>query len=159
MATVGRRRSITSSLGRPSRDQSLAAPPDKALDKARDKTLSKSASTSALSVGSDTPADSHDGALDRLRSGNSDDGRSDSSSNNHKRRLSGLFKRRKRSGTAKAGDSRDDLSQLDPADAPALPADSWRPGAEPRNYSDDSLGLHKSVASSLLASDSDSEPS
>lgn len=151
MATVGRRRSITSSLGRSSRDQSLAAPPDKAL--------SKSASTSALSVGSDAPGDTHDGALDRLRSRNSDDGRSDSSSNNHKRRLSGLFKRKKRSGTAKGGDSRDDLSQLDPADAPALPADIRRPSAEPRSYSDDSLGLHKSVASSLLTEDSDSETS
>lgn len=146
MATVGRRRSITSALGRSSRDQSLAAPADKAL--------SKSASTSALSVGSDAPGDSHDGALDRLRSRNSDDGRSDSSGN-HKRRLSGLFKRKKR--TARDGGSRDDVSQIDPAETPALPAGSRRPSAEPRNHSDDSLGLHKSVASSLLTEDSDSE--
>lgn len=153
MATVGRRRSITSSLGRSSRDQSLAAPADK--------TLSKSASASALSVSSDAPGDAHDGALDRLKSRNSDDGRSDSSSN-HKRRLSGLFKRKKQR-TARDGGSRDDLLQMDPADsagaAPAgLPADIRRPDAAPRNHSDDSLGLHKSVASSLLTEDSDSEP-
>ena len=142
MATVGRRRSITSSLGRSSRDQSLAAPADKAL--------SKSASTSALSVGSDAPGDSHDGPLDRLRSRNSDDGRSDSSSNNH-RRLSGLFKRKK----GRTKDSRDDLSQADPAES--FPADIRRPSADARSHSDDSLGLHKSVASSLLTEDSDSE--
>ncbi|KAF2629370.1 hypothetical protein BU25DRAFT_438876 [Macroventuria anomochaeta] len=147
MATAGRRRSITSSLGRSSRDRSLAAPADKAL--------SKSASASALSVGSDGPVDAHDGALDRLRSRHSDDGRSDSSSNNnHHRRLSGLFKRKKRSKDS----SRDDLSQMDPAEtAAALPADIRRPSAEPLNHSDDSLGLHKSVASSLLTEDSDSE--
>lgn len=154
MATVGRRRSITSSLGRSSREQSLAAPADK--------TLPKSVSTSALSVGSDGLGESHDGALDRLRSRNSDDGRSDSSSN-HKRRLSGLFKRKKHS-TKGGSSSRDDLSQLDLADsaaaaaAAALPADIRRPSSAPRNHSDDSLGLHKSVASSLLTEDSDSEP-
>jgi hypothetical protein len=142
MATVGRRRSITSSLGRSSRDQSLAAPADKAL--------SKSASASALSVGSEAPGDSHDGSLDRLRSRNSDDGRSDSSSN-HRRRLSGLFKRKK----ARGKDSRDDLLQLDPDES--FPADIRRPSADARNHSDDSLGLHKSVASSLLTEDSDSE--
>lgn len=147
MATVGRRRSITSSLGRSSRDQSLAAPADKAL--------SKSASASALSVGSDAPGDSHDGAFDRLRTRNSDDGRSDSSSNHH-RRLSGLFKRKK----GRRKDSRDDVSQADPMDyaaADTLPADLRRPSADARNHSDDSLGLHKSVASSLLTEDSDSE--
>lgn len=139
MATVGRRRSIASSLGRSSRDQSLAAPQDRAL--------SKSPSTSALSVGSDAPGDSHDGALDRLRSRASDDGRSDSSGNNHKRRLSGLFKRRKASA-AHNGDSRDDVSQV---------SQVARPSAEPRNYSDDSLGMHKSLSSSLLTQDSDSD--
>lgn len=151
MATVGRRRSITSSLGRSSREQSLAAPADKSL--------SKSVSTSALSVSSDGPGDSHDGARDRLRSRNSDDGRSDSSSN-HKRRLSGLFKRKKHS-TKGGSSSRDDVSQMDPADSAAfaaLPADIRRPSTAPRNHSDDSLGLHKSVASSLLTEDSDSEP-
>lgn len=150
MATAGRRRSITSSLGRSSREQSLAAPTDKAL--------SKSPSNSALSVNSDGPGDSRDGALDRLRSRNSDDGRSDSSSNNHKRRLSGLFKRKKQRTATKDGGSRDDLSQIDPADSPVSAADIRRPGDVSRNYSDDSLGLHKSVASSLLTEDSDSEP-
>jgi hypothetical protein len=151
MATAGRRRSITSSLGRSSREQSLAAPTDKAL--------SKSPSNSALSVSSDGPGDSRDGALDRLRSRNSDDGRSDSSSNNHKRRLSGLFKRKKQHAATKNGGGRDDLSQIDPTDSPVFAADIRRPGDVPRNYSDDSLGLHKSVASSLLTEEeSDSEP-
>lgn len=119
-----------------------------------DKTLTKSASASALSVGSDGPGDSHDGALDRLRSRNSDDNRSDSSSNNHHRRLSGLFKRKKRRNDG----SRDDVSQVDATDKTAAsPADIRRPSAEPRNLSDDSLGLHKSVAGSLLTSDSDSD--
>lgn len=152
MATVGRRRSITASLGRSSREQSLAAPADK--------TVSKSASTSALTA-SDGPGDAHDGALDRLRSRNSDDGRSDSSST-HKRRLSGLFKRRERKPKDGGSSSRDDLLQLEPADsadgadsAAGPAADRTRPGAAPHNYSDDSLGLHKSVASSLLTEDSD----
>lgn len=134
MATVGRRRSITSSLGR-SRDQSLAAPADG--------TLSKRGSASALSVG-DGPGDAHDGALDR------DDDRSDSSFN--RRRLSGLFKRKKRRDDHA---SKDDVSQTDHA------VDTTRPSPAPRNYSDDSLvlGLHRSVASSLVVTDeSDSEP-
>lgn len=142
MASAGRRRSITSSLGRSSRDQSLAAPADRPL--------TKSASASALSVGSDGPGDTHDGALDRLKSRNSDDGRSDSSST-RPRRLSGLFKRKKRT----AHGSRDDLAQVQVPDH--VPADIRRPSAEPRNHSDDSLGLHKSVASSLLTEDSDSD--
>lgn len=146
MASVGRRRSITSSLGRSSRDQSLAAPADRPL--------TKSASASALSVGSDGPGDTHDGALDRLKSRTSDDGRSDSSST-RPRRLSGLFKRKKRT----AHGSRDDLAQVQAqAQVPDhVPADIRRPSAEPRNHSDDSLGLHKSVASSLLTEDSDSD--
>ncbi|KAF9691584.1 hypothetical protein EKO04_010281 [Ascochyta lentis] len=151
MATVGRRRSITLSLGRASREQSLAAPVDR--------TLSKSASTSALSVASDGPGDTHDGALDRLRSRNSDDGRSDSSSNHH-RRLSGLFKRKKRrkDGTNDDVEHTAHVAQLDSADtASALPADIRRPAADARNLSDDSLGLHKSVASSLLTDDDDSD--
>lgn len=145
MATIGRRRSIASSLDHSSRDQSLAAPADKAL--------SKSSSAYAISVSSEGPGDSHDGALDRLRSHNSDDSRSDSSLNHH-RRLSGLFKRKK---TRKNG-SRDDLSQVDTTEtAPALSADIRHSSTEPRNHSDESLGLHKSVASSLLTEDSDSE--
>lgn len=114
MATVGRRRSITASLGR------------------ADKTLSKSASTSALSVGSDGPSEGHDG-------------RSDSSSTHHQRRLSGLFKRKKRAV--------DDGAQLERAAGPA--ADMALAGAASRNPSDDSLGLHVSVPSSLLTDDSD----
>ncbi|KAH6625770.1 hypothetical protein C7974DRAFT_456064 [Boeremia exigua] len=144
MATVGRRRSITSSLGRRSREQ-LAAPADR---------LSKSASTSALSVGSDGQGDALDGALDRLRSRASDDGRSDSSSTHHQRRLSGLFKRKKRAPHSSGHGSRDDLAQQH-ADTTA---DTTRPGPDARSQSDDSLGLHRSVASSLLTDDSDSEP-
>lgn len=145
MATIVRRRSIASSLDQSSRDQSLAAPVDKAL--------SKSTSASALSVSSDGPGDSYDGAFDRLRSHNSDDSRSDSSLNHH-RRLSGLFKRKK----ARKNGSRDNMSQIDPTEtAPAVPADIRNASTESRNHSDESLGLHKSVASSLLTEDSDSE--
>lgn len=143
MATVGRRNSLAS----------LAAPVDTALF--------KSASTSALSVASDGPGDAHDGALDRLRRRPSDDGRSDSSST-RPRRLSGLFKRKKRTKDGSrdgrdrdSRDSREDLAQLDPpapAPAPQGPADISR------NHSDDSLGLHKSVASSLLTDDDDEDP-
>jgi hypothetical protein len=95
-----------------------------------------------------------DGALDRLKSRNSDDGRSDTSSA-HRKRMSRIFKGR--SKRRQSATSQDDLSQLDPAeDIPPVPP-VRRPSAEPRNHSDDSLGLHRSVASSLLTEDSDSD--
>lgn len=120
---------------------------------------SKGPASSTVSVASSDYRDddlrkSSDGALDKLRSRNSDDGRSDTSAS-HRRRMSKLFKGR--SKRRKSATSQDDLSQVDPGEGiPPVPA-VRRPSAEPRNYSDDSLGLHKSVASSLLTEDSDSD--
>jgi hypothetical protein len=100
---------------------------------------------------------SSDGALDKLRSRNSEDGRSDTSSH-HRKRMSRIFKGRSKQ-RKKSAASQDDLalSLLDHGDEiPPVPH-VRRPSAEPRNQSDDSLGLHKSVASSLLTEDSDSD--
>lgn len=133
-----------------SRDN-LAAPVSRAT--------SKDPESSAVSIASSDTRDddmrkSTDGALDKLKSRNSDDGRSDTSSP-HRRRMSRMFKGR--SKRRKSATSQDDLSQLDPTeDIPPVPH-VRRPSAEPRNHSDDSLGLHKSVTSSLLTEDSDSE--
>lgn len=123
------------------------------------RTPSKGPGSSAVSVASSEHRDDElprlaDGTLDRLKSRNSDDGRSDTSSA-HRKRMSRLFKGR--SKRRQSTTSQDDLSQLDPTDdIPPLPA-VRRPSTAPRNYSDDSLGLHKSVASSLLTEDSDSD--
>jgi hypothetical protein len=100
---------------------------------------------------------SSDGALDKLRRRNSEDGRSDTSSH-HRKRMSRIFKGRSKQ-RKKSAASQDELglSLLDHGDEiPPVPH-VRRPSAEPRNQSDDSLGLHKSVASSLLTEDSDSD--
>jgi len=134
-----------------SRDN-LAAPGSRAT--------SKGPESSTVSVASSDNRDedlrkSSDGALDRLKSRRtSEDGRSDTSSS-HRRRMSRLFKGR--SKRRKSATSQDDISQVDPSEEiPPVPY-IRRPSAEPRNQSDDSLGLHKSVASSLLTEDSDSD--
>jgi hypothetical protein len=152
MATVDRARSAHPLRNAASRDN-LAAPPSRAT--------SKGPESSAVSVASSDTRDddlhkSSDGALDKMRRRGSDDGRSDTSSP-HRRRMSRMFKGR--SKHTKSAASQDDLSQREPnEDIPPVPH-VRRPSAEPRNYSDDdSLGLHKSVASSLLTEDSDSEP-
>lgn len=149
MASVGRRRSLRSSLDQPSRD-SLVAPGTRATSKGPD------SSTVSL-ASSDNPSDdvrkSTDGAMDRFRSRNSDDGRSDTSSP-HRRRMSRLFKGRKK---RTKDDSQDDLSQFDSSEhVPPVPDIRISSGG-PQNYSQESLGLAKSVASSLLTEDSDSE--
>jgi hypothetical protein len=150
MAAVDRARSLNSSHDVSSRDN-LAAPVSRAT--------SKGPESSAVSIASSDNRDddvrkSTDGTADRLKSRNSDDGRSDTSTA-HRRRMSRIFKGR--SKRRKSATSQDDLSQLDPTeDIPPVPQ-VRRPSAEPRNYSDDSLGLHKSVASSLLTEDSDSD--
>jgi hypothetical protein len=149
MAAVDRARSVNSAHD--TRD-SLAAPASRAA--------SKGPESSAVSVASSNNRDddmrkSTDGALDRLKSRNSDDGRSDTSSA-HRMRMSRIFKGR--SKRRKSATSQDDLSQLvdSTEDMPPVPH-VRRPSAESRNHSDDSLGLHKSVASSLLTEDSDSD--
>jgi hypothetical protein len=146
MAAVDRARSDISS-----RDN-LATPTSRAT--------SKGPASSTVSIASSDNRDddlrkSTDGAMDKLKSRGSEDGRSDTSSH-HRQRMSRIFKGRS-SKRRKSATSQDDLSQLDPTeDIPPVPY-VRRPSAEPRNQSDDSLGLHKSVASSLLTEDSDSE--
>lgn len=144
MATTERRRSVSSLLGKASRDDSLAAPvyPSR----------SKGAESSTVSVASsDTPSDvlrkSTDASRERLKSRNSDDGRSDTSSP-HRMRMSRMFKGRGR--RIKTG-SQSDLSYVDSSeDIPPVPD-------VPLSQSTDSLGLAKSVPSSLLTEDSDYE--
>jgi hypothetical protein len=151
MAAVDRARSAIPPPEVASRDN-LAAPASRAT--------SKSPESSAVSVASSDNRDdnlpkSADGTLDKMRRRGSEGGRSDTSSH-HRRRMSRIFKGR--SKRTKSATSQDDLAQLDPAnDIPPVPH-VRRPSAEPRNQSDDSLGLHKSVASSLLTEDSDTEP-
>jgi hypothetical protein len=150
MASVDRARSANAVRDRSSRDN-LAAPVSRAT--------SKSPESSAVSIASSDNRDddlhkSSDGALDKLKRRTSEDARSDTSSS-HRRRMSKLFKGR--SKRRKSATSQDDVSHGDPSEAiPPVPH-VRRPSFEPRNQSDDSLGLHKSVASSLLTEDSDSD--
>jgi hypothetical protein len=120
---------------------------------------SKGPDSSTVSIASSEGNDdllrkSSDGAMDRFRSRqNSDDARSDASSS-HRRRMSKLFKGRNKS---RGSVSQDDVSQVDPnEDIPPVPA-IRRPSMGHPYQSDDSLGLAKSVASSLLTQDSDTE--
>ncbi|KAF1847529.1 GRAM domain-containing protein [Cucurbitaria berberidis CBS 394.84] len=152
MASVGRRRSIQSSRDQSSRDNSLAAPGNRATSKGP-------ASSTVSLASSDNPSEelrrSTDGAIDRLKSRNSEDGRSDTSSS-HRRRMSRLFKGRKK--RTKSG-SPDDVSPLDSNEhVPPVP-DIRLPSGDLPNHSQESLGLAKSVTSSLLTEDSDSEAS
>jgi hypothetical protein len=123
------------------------------------RTPSKGSVSSAVSIASSDQRDddmhrSSDGALDKLRSRNSDDGRSDTSTAQRKR-MSRIFKGR--SKRTKSATSQEDGSQADVADdIPPVPR-ARRPSPDARNHSDDSLGLHRSVASSLLTEDSDSD--
>lgn len=93
---------------------------------------------------------SGDGALDKLKSRGSEDGHGEGS---HRRRMSKLFKGRRRRRRSSA---QDDLSQVDTnEEVPPLPV---RPQTGDAPFqSEESLALHKSVASSLLTEDSDAE--
>ena len=140
MPSTERRTSISSSLGR----DMLAAPMSRAGSKGPE---SSTVSVASSEKSGEDMAKSTDGTRDRFQSrNNSEDARSDTSSHN-RRRMSRLFKgRKKRRGSG----SQDDVSHLDPNEAvPPLP--------DPPYHSDDSLGLAKSVASSLLTEDSDTE--
>ncbi|KAF2448672.1 hypothetical protein P171DRAFT_428710 [Karstenula rhodostoma CBS 690.94] len=155
MAVVDRARSTTSSMGGNSRDNSLAAPGHRALSKGN----TSSSATSVTSsdghgdAGSDLQS-SGDGALDRRRSRGSEDANSETSS--HRRKLSRIFKGRKgRRKSMQEDISPGELNQ-DVPPLPGVPIIRVR-GDDPRFHSDESLGLHKSVASSLLTDDSDAE--
>ncbi|KAL5114881.1 hypothetical protein ACEQ8H_007199 [Pleosporales sp. CAS-2024a] len=139
-----------------------AHPPHDALAAPASRTPSKSPASSTVSIaGSDARDDdmpsATDGALDRARTRTADDARSDTSSA-PRRRMSRIFKARgKRTKSTASRD--DDVAQLVPADDIPPVRHVRRAGAAPRNLSDDSLGLHKSVASSLLADDGDADAS
>lgn len=154
MAVVERARSTTSSMGQSSRDNSLAAPVHRAVSKGN---LSSSATSVASSDGhGDAGSDlqgTGDGALDRRKSRGSEDANSETSS--HRRKLSRMFKGRK--GRRKS--MQEDISpgELD-QDVPPLPdVPIIKTPGDRRNNSVESLGLHKSVASSLLTEDSDAD--
>jgi hypothetical protein len=155
MAAVERARSTTPSVGPNSRDNSLAAPGHRTTSKSH---ISSSATSVTSSDGlGDTGSalqSPGDGALDRRKSRGSEDASSETSS--HRRKLSRMFKGRK--GRPKS--MQDDISpgeliqDVPPLpDVPAIRA----PGDDARSQSEESLGLHKSVASSLLTYDSDAE--
>ena len=95
-----------------------------------------------------------DGAFDRRKSRGSEDGSSETSS--HRRKISKLFKGRK----SRRKSMQDDISpgELDP-DVPPLPDMPTIKAfdADGRFQSEEYLGLHKSVPSSLLTEDSDAE--
>lgn len=154
MAAFERARSTTSSLGHSSREHSLAAPVDRTLSKGG------VSSTTASVTGSDGPGDgdlhaSGDGALDRLTRRGSEDNQSETSS--HRRKMSKLFKGRRKS---RRKSMQDDVSPGETVgDIPPLPdmPDIRLHSEDARFQSEESLGLHNSVASSLLTEDSDAE--
>ncbi|RMZ67797.1 hypothetical protein GMOD_00003824 [Pyrenophora seminiperda CCB06] len=118
-------------------------------------TNGKGPDSSTVSIASSDAGEdmSKDGATVRLKTRKHSDARSDASSS-HRQRMSKLFKGRKKS---RASVSQDDLSMADPADhIPPVP-DLKRPSMGQLYQSDDSLGLAKSVTSSLLTEDSDVE--
>jgi hypothetical protein len=125
-------------------------------------TPTKSTSSRATSVASsdghnDSLASSTDGALDRFKSRTSVDGDS-SESGGHRRRISRLFKGRKgrRKSLAPEDLTPSTLGQ-DVPPVPDMPDTKALSMMNPPSRSEESLGLHKSVPSSLLTEDSDSE--
>lgn len=135
MAAIERARS-SNALRTPASGDSLAAPGSRAT--------SKGPESSTVSIASS------DGTRDDTST------RSDTSSS-HRRRMSRMFKGR--SSRRKSATSQDDVAHFDSNEVvPPLP-DVRRPSAEPRNLSDDSFGMHRSVASSLLTEDSESDAS
>lgn len=104
-------------------------------------------SENLLESGSDLKL-SGDSTLEKFRSRASDDNQSETSS--HRRRMSKLFKK----GRRRRKSVQDDFLQPDtPQDAPPMPE---MPDIRPFQ-SEESLGLVKSVPSSLLTEDSDAE--
>lgn len=151
MEAFERAHSTTSSLG--SRENSLAAPVGRRLSKG-------GVSSTATSVtGSDRSGDGDlhafgDGASDRRKSRRgSEDAHSETSS---RRKMSKLFK----VGRRRRKSMQDDVSPGDTgANVPPLPdMPTIIPYADDARFqSEESLGLHKSVPSSLLTDDSDAE--
>lgn len=150
MAAVDRARGTDSPRSHQSRE-SLATPVSRATSKGPE---SSTVSIASSDHASDDLHRSTDGALDKFSRRKSVDAHSDTSSSQRKR-MTRMFKGR--SKRRKSTTSQDNLSSVDPnEEVPPLP-DVSRLSAKSRNPSDDSLGLHKSVPSSLLTEDSDSD--
>jgi hypothetical protein len=152
MEAFERTRSTTSSLG--NTEHSLATPIGRRLSKGGVSSTATSVTGSDRSGDGDLHA-SGDGASDRRKSRRgSDDAHSETSS---RRKMSKLFKVGRRT---RRKSMQDDVSPGDTgADVPPLPdmPDIIPHGEDARFQSEESLGLHKSVASSLLTDDSDAE--
>ena len=125
--------------------------------KSRRKSKPNNSSTNSI-ASTDTPGDgsrsmrsSIDGTLDKLKTGGSEEKRNSEESTT---RMSKLFKgRRKRRKSV----AQDDHSQADSAEEiPPLPDNSLL-SLDQVGPSEESLGLHKSVASSVLTEDSDAD--
>lgn len=141
--------SVTSSVGNASKDGTLAAPNGRRTSKGG---ISSSATSIASSDNPGDGASNYDGSLDKFKSRGSEDGQSEGSS--HRRKMSRLFRKGRR---RRKSDAQDDVSQVDSTEhIPPLP-DSRPQFREPLFQSEESLGLHKSVPSSLLTEDSDDE--
>ncbi|KAF2735977.1 hypothetical protein EJ04DRAFT_490796 [Polyplosphaeria fusca] len=149
MATEVERSRSAASTKQPSADMSLAAPNGRQLSKSGMSSAATSvASSEDMRRVSNDLQSSGDGALDKFKSRGSDDGNSETSS--QRRKMSRLFKGRK--GRRKSTAQDDFSSSVDTVEpVPPLPA------ANPLSQSEDSLPLHKSVASSLITEDSDAE--
>lgn len=94
-----------------------------------------------------------DGTLDKLKSRSSEEGQRRGSGETRKK-MSKLFKGRRR---RRKSSSQDGHSQIDQdEDIPPLPDTSLLKMDQP-SPSEESLGMHKSVASSLVTEDSDAE--
>ncbi|KAH7117814.1 hypothetical protein B0J11DRAFT_536781 [Dendryphion nanum] len=148
-----------------SRESSLTAPNGRSLSKGGISSSATSINSSDnAGDGSGDMRTSGDGTLDKFRSrGGSDDGQSETSS--HRRKMSRLFSRKQK---RRKSSVQDDLSQVDADEIPPMPETkpqfvdpTFQAPAQAQTLaqSDESLGLHKSVASSLLTEDSDVEPS
>ncbi|KAF1961609.1 hypothetical protein CC80DRAFT_488074 [Byssothecium circinans] len=153
MAAIDRARSATSSTDGHSREQSLAPMGLQTVVKGGvSSSITSVASSDNLGDSSHDLHVSGDGALDKMRRWGSDDGHSETSS--HRRRMTKLFKGRRKGGRRKS--TQDDTSLPDTADpVPPMPD---MPYIKRQAASEEELGLHRSVSSSLLTEDSDAEP-
>ncbi|KAF2270044.1 hypothetical protein CC78DRAFT_528550 [Lojkania enalia] len=151
-AAVERTQSTTSqasSTGTLGKENSLTAPNGRKVSKGgiSSSTTSIASSDNAGDGASDLRS-STDGAMDRFKGRGSEDGNSETSS--HRRKMSRLFKGRRR----RRKSVQDDISPVDTTeDVPPLP-DTKSMGTDPPFQSEESLGLHRSEASSLFTEDS-----
>jgi len=134
-------------------DKNGLTAPSRVNSKANNSSTNSIASSDFGFDGSKSIRSSDDSAMDRLASRGSEDGYSEAGST--RRRMSKLFKSRRRRRKSDAQDDPPPVPQVE-ASEPAPPLPDTRPLLEPFQ-SEESLGLHKSAASSLITEDSDSE--